>query len=136
MQPASRTAAGTAWNPATMLVTRISSVYAANGSTQDEVYSDYTNGAAQTLPNDERVGELLVEVMDGATYGSRVVALTSADGLFDGDTADNPLGLGDDDPVLLVADLVERGLTTPDVQRDRTLGLLLIDTYVHFPETG
>ena len=88
-------------------------LYVANGSTQDEVYSDYTNGAAQTLPNDERVGELLVEVMDGATYGSRVVALTSADGLFDGDTADNPLGLGDDDPVLLVADLVEEQQVSP-----------------------
>jgi hypothetical protein len=35
---------------------------------------------------------------------------------------------------VLVADLAERGLTTPDVARDRDLGLLLIDTYVRFPE--
>jgi hypothetical protein len=35
---------------------------------------------------------------------------------------------------VLVADLAERGLAAPDVERDRTLGMLLIDTYVHFPE--
>lgn len=93
-------------------------LYVANGTTQAEVYSDYTNGAAQTLPNDERVGELLLEVLDGATYGSRVVALTSADGLFDGQTADNPLGLGDDDPVVLVADLVEEQQVSPTPTSD------------------
>jgi hypothetical protein len=37
---------------------------------------------------------------------------------------------------VLVADLVERGLAAPDVARDRTLGLLLIDTYVRFPAAG
>nr|WP_246289924.1 FKBP-type peptidyl-prolyl cis-trans isomerase [Nocardioides marinus] len=93
-------------------------LYVANGTTEAEVYSDYTNGAAQTLPNDERVGELLLEVLDGATYGSRVVALTSADGLFDGQTADNPLGLGDDDPVVLVADLVEEQQVSPTPTSD------------------
>jgi hypothetical protein len=33
----------------------------------------------------------------------------------------------------LVADLVRRELTSPDVARDRDLGLLLIDTYVRYP---
>lgn len=36
---------------------------------------------------------------------------------------------------VLVDDLVERGLAGPDVARDRALGLLLIDTYVRFPQT-
>ncbi len=88
-------------------------LYVADGSSQEAVYDDYRNGAAQTLPNDEQVGELLLEVMDGATYGSRVVALTSADGLFDGNVENNPLGLGEDDPVLLVADLVEEQQVSP-----------------------
>ena len=33
----------------------------------------------------------------------------------------------------LVDDLAQRGLASPDVTRDRDLGLLLIDTYVRFP---
>jgi hypothetical protein len=33
----------------------------------------------------------------------------------------------------LVGDLVRRELTSPDVARDRDLGLLLIDTYVRYP---
>ncbi len=32
-----------------------------------------------------------------------------------------------------MADLVGRELTSPDVARDRELGLLLIDTYVRYP---
>jgi hypothetical protein len=36
----------------------------------------------------------------------------------------------------LVDDLAERGLAAPDVARDRDLGLLLIDTYVRFPEVA
>lgn len=41
----------------------------------------------------------------------------------------------DEDAIVdtLVADLVARGLATPDVDRDSALGLLLIDTYVRFP---
>jgi hypothetical protein len=42
----------------------------------------------------------------------------------------------DEDAIVdrLVADLVERGLAAPDVPRDPDLGLLLIDTYVGFPD--
>ena len=33
----------------------------------------------------------------------------------------------------LVRDLVDRGLVEPDVPLDRNLGLLVIDTYIHYP---
>ncbi|HEV7720779.1 MAG TPA: hypothetical protein VGO60_05825 [Iamia sp.] len=42
----------------------------------------------------------------------------------------------DEDAIVdrLVADLAERGVAAPDVSRDPDLGLLLIDTYVRFPD--
>jgi peptidylprolyl isomerase len=89
-------------------------LYVANGTSQEKVYDDYDNGAPQSLPNDDQAPQIFLDMMDGATYGSRVVAVTTADELFEGDSTDNPLGLGDDDSVVVVADLVEEQVVSPE----------------------
>lgn len=82
-------------------------LYVANGTTEEQVYNDYDNGAPQSLPYDEaQVGPVFTDLMEGSTYGSRVAAVTTVDELFGGAAEGNPLGLPVDDAVLVVADLV------------------------------
>ncbi len=82
-------------------------LYVANGTTEEQVYNDYDNGAPQALPYDEaQVGPVFTDLMEGSTYGSRVAAVTTVDELFGGAAEGNPLGLPVDDAVLVVADLV------------------------------
>ena len=88
-------------------------VYVGNGSTQEDVFSDYDNGAPESIPNDEQVGEVFLEMMDGATYGSRVVAVTTPTDLLGANAESNSLGLGTDDSVVVVIDLVEEQEAAP-----------------------
>jgi peptidylprolyl isomerase len=88
-------------------------VYVGNGSTQEDVFSDYDNGAPESIPNDEQVGEVFLEMMDGATYGSRVVAVTTPTDLLGANAESNSLGLGTDDSVVVVMDLVEEQEAAP-----------------------
>lgn len=90
-------------------------LYVGNGGTEEQVYNDYDTGAAQSLPYDEaQVGPVFTALMEGQTFGSRVVAVTTADELFGGQAEGNPLGLPVDDPVLVVADLVEEQAVSPE----------------------
>jgi peptidylprolyl isomerase len=88
-------------------------LWVGNGTTQEDVYSGYDNGSPEAIPNDEGVGEVFIKMLDGATYGSRVVAVTTADALFGANAADNPLGVGVDDSLVVVADLVEKQAVSP-----------------------
>ena len=82
-------------------------LYVANGTTEEQVYNDYDTGTPQSLPYDEaQVGPVFTDLMEGATYGSRVAAVTTAEELFGGTAEGNPLGLPVDDAVVVVADLV------------------------------
>lgn len=93
-------------------------LYVGNGSTQEDVFSDYDNGAPESIPNDEQVGEVFLEMMDGATYGSRVVAVTTPTDLLGESAESNSLGLGLDDSVVVVMDLVEKQETSPTPSSD------------------
>ena len=93
-------------------------LFVANGTSQEQLYSDYDNGSPQSLPNTEDAPQIYRDIMDGATYGSRVVALTSADALFDGQVEGNALGLTADDAVVLVVDLVEEQVVAPEPTSD------------------
>jgi len=88
-------------------------LYVGDGATQQDAYSDFARGAAQAIPNDERAGEFFPGLMDGATYGSRVAALTTADELFGGSAEGNALGIATDAPVVVVMDLVDERVTSP-----------------------
>jgi peptidylprolyl isomerase len=85
-------------------------LWVGDGTTQKDVYSDYDNGAAQSIPNDEHLDPVFSELLSGSTYGSRVVAVTTASELFGGD---NQLGVGADDTLVIVADMVEKEETSP-----------------------
>ena len=88
-------------------------LWVGNGTTQKDVYSGYDNGSPEAIPNDEGIGEVFTKMLEGATYGSRVVAVTTADALFGANAADNPLGVGVDDSLVVVADLVEKQEVSP-----------------------
>jgi len=94
-------------------------LYVGNGSTQKDLYSDYDTGAPETIPNTEEAGEVFRALFDGATYGSRVVAVTTATALFGENVEGNQLGIGVDDSVVLVADLVEKQAETPTPTDDK-----------------
>ncbi len=94
-------------------------LWVGNGTSQKDVYSGYDNGSPESIPNDEGVGEVFTKMLEGATYGSRVVAVTTADALFGANAADNPLGVGVDDSVVVVADLVEKQEASPTPTDDK-----------------
>ena len=88
-------------------------LYVGDGTTQKDVYSDYDNGAPESIPNDGQAGEVFTQLFAGATYGSRVVAVTNATELFGASAANNQLGVGANDSLVVVADLVEKAAVAP-----------------------
>lgn len=94
-------------------------LWVGNGTTKKDVYSDFENGAPQAIPNSDQVGEVLTALFKGATYGSRVVAVTTATDLFGASAEDNQLGIGMDDSVVVVADLVEKQPVSPTPTDDK-----------------
>ena len=90
-------------------------LYLGNGTTQEDAFSDYDNGAPESLPNDGQLGDVFTQLFDGATYGSRVVAVTTPSDLFgaSGASGNEQLGIGADDVLVVVADLVEKAAVAP-----------------------
>jgi peptidylprolyl isomerase len=88
-------------------------LYVGNGSAQKDLYSDYDNGAPEAIPNTDQAGEVFRALFSGATYGSRVAAVTTATALFGENVEGNQLGIGADDTVVLVADLMEKQQESP-----------------------
>lgn len=94
-------------------------LYLGDGTAQSDLYSDYDQGAAQAVPVDPSSGEVLYSLMSGATYGSRVAAVTTADILFGGSADGNALGLDGDAPVVVVADLGSAQEASPTPSSDQ-----------------
>ena len=94
-------------------------LYVGNGSTQKDLYNDYDNGASEAIPNTEQAGEVFRALFTGATYGSRVAAVTTATALFGESVEGNQLGIGVDDTVVLVADLMEKQQESPTPTDDK-----------------
>ena len=70
-------------------------LYLGDGTTQQDAYSDYTNGSPESIPVDDQLGDVFTKLLADATYGSRVVAVTSASELF-GDAGNEQLGIDAD----------------------------------------
>ena len=87
-------------------------LYLGDGTTQQDAYNDYTNGSPQSIPIDDQLGEVFTQLLADATYGSRVVAVTSATELF-GEAGNEQMGIGATDSLVLVADLVEKAAVAP-----------------------
>ena len=88
-------------------------LWVANGTTKEAVYDDYENGASQAMPNSPQLGEVFTALFEDATYGSRVVAVTTPEALFGESAAQNQLGIGTDESVVLVADLLDKQEDAP-----------------------
>ena len=88
-------------------------LYVGNGTTKEDVYSDYDNGAPESIPNDDQIGDVFSKILSGATYGSRVVAVTTATELLGASASNNQLGVGENDSLVVVADLVEKAAVAP-----------------------
>ena len=96
-------------------------LYLGNGTTQEDAFSDYDNGAPESLPNDGQLGDVFTQLFAGATYGSRVVAVTTPGELFgpSGAAGNEQLGIGADDALVVVADLVEKAAVAPTPTDDK-----------------
>lgn len=90
-----------------------------NGTSQKEVYNGYSSGAPESVPNDPSAGEVLTQLFAGATYGSRVAAVTTVEALLGSADAGANLGVEADDAVVVVADLVEKAQTSPEPTDDQ-----------------
>ena len=91
-----------------------------DGTTKKEAFSDYTNGAPESIPVNGQLGEVFTKIFDGATYGSRVVAVTTPNDLFGAQASGaSQLGIGPNDALVVVADLVEKAATSPTPTDDK-----------------
>jgi peptidylprolyl isomerase len=90
-----------------------------DGTTQKEAYSDYTNGGPEALPHNGQLGEVFTKLFEDATYGSRVVAVTTPTELLGPSAGENQLGIGIDDTLVVVADLVEKAEVSPTPADDK-----------------
>ena len=94
-------------------------LYVGNGTAQKDLYSDYDNGGPEAIPNTDQAGDVFRSLFADATYGSRVVAVTTATELFGQNVEGNQLGIGVDETVVLVADLVEKQEQSPTPTDDK-----------------
>jgi peptidylprolyl isomerase len=99
--------------------TVVTYLWVGNGTTQEDVYSGYDNGAPESIPNDEQAGPVFSQLLSDATYGSRVAAVTTATELFGPSAEQNPLGVGVDESLVVVADLVEKEAVSPTPTDDK-----------------
>ena len=88
-------------------------LWVGNGSTKKDVYSDYDHGAPEAIANGDQLSSVFGQLFSGATYGSRVAAVTTASELFGPSAENNQLGVGATDTLVLVADLVEKQEESP-----------------------
>jgi peptidylprolyl isomerase len=89
-----------------------------NGTSQKEAFSDYTNGAPESLPNDGQLGAPFDTLFEGQKYGARVATVIPASDIF-GTQGNEQLGIGADDTLVVVADLVEKAATAPEPTDDK-----------------
>jgi peptidylprolyl isomerase len=94
-------------------------LWVGNGSTKKAAYSDYDNGAAESVPNNTQLSPLFQKLFKDATYGSRVAAIAPASDLFGGTQGNSQLGIGAKDTIVLVADFVKKAPVSPTPSDDK-----------------
>ena len=94
-------------------------LYVGNGTSKKDLYSDYENGAPEAIPNTAEVEQLFQDIFEGATYGSRIVAVTTASAVFGDNVEGNSLGVTATDALVIVADLVEKQAVSPTPTDDK-----------------
>lgn len=92
----------------------------ANASTGEVLYSDYNTGAPDQVPFDRRTFFMLHQMMDGATYGSRVVALADYQGLLRSSSRNREVS-NPDDPFLMIADFMNQQEPIPPARSQQVV---------------
>jgi peptidylprolyl isomerase len=93
-------------------------LWVGNGTAQEQVFSDYDNGAPESIPNDpDQLDAVFRALLEGQTYGSRVAAVASASEVFG--EQENQLGVDPNDSLVIVADLVEKEAVAPTPTDDK-----------------
>lgn len=93
-------------------------LWVGNGTAQEQVFSDYDNGAPESIPNDpDQLGDVFRALVEGQTYGSRVAVVTTANEVFGEE--ENQLGVDPTDSLVIVADLVEKEAVAPTPTDDK-----------------
>ena len=84
-----------------------------NGFSEEQTFTSYDEEpSGQLVTVDDQLSPLFAEALTGQTVGSRVALVASAEEAF-GETGNPQLGIGNQDPVLLVVDLVSDVLDKP-----------------------
>jgi peptidylprolyl isomerase len=109
-----------------------------NGYTQKKAYSTYDTGQPETLTASDTILPVLKDAVIGQTIGSRVAITANASDVF-GPSGNTQLGIGNDDSLLIIIDLVE--MYTPpkptDVPASKMPSLVIKDgDPVRFDFTG
>ncbi|MGZ4452366.1 MAG: FKBP-type peptidyl-prolyl cis-trans isomerase [Nocardioides sp.] len=94
-------------------------LWIADGTTKKQTFSDYDQGKPEALPNNGQLGAVFDKLFAGQTYGSRVVAVTTPEDLLGSADAASQLGLGKNDSLVVVADLVEKAAVSPTPTDDK-----------------
>jgi peptidylprolyl isomerase len=94
-------------------------LYLGDGTTKKDAYSDYTNGSPESISIGGQLSDVFTKLFEDATYGSRVVAVTSAGELFGSSGGPPQLGIGANDSLVVVADLVEKAAVSPTPADDQ-----------------
>lgn len=84
-----------------------------DGTTKKVAFSDYNNGASEAIPNNGQLSGVFDKLFKDATYGSRVVAVTNATELLGSTSGASQLGIGPNDSLVVVADMVEKAAVSP-----------------------
>jgi peptidylprolyl isomerase len=77
-----------------------------NGYTQEKAYSDYDNGAPETVTASSDLSPVFKDAVLGQKIGSRVAVTTTAEEAF-GSSGNPNLGIANKDTVLIIVDLIE-----------------------------
>jgi peptidylprolyl isomerase len=95
-------------------------VWIGNGYTKKQAYSDYDNKQPEELTADSKsLSPVFAKLLTGAKIGSRVAALASARDVF-GEAGNPNLGVANEDPLLILVDLVAPAVDKPaDVAADK-----------------
>jgi peptidylprolyl isomerase len=95
-------------------------IWIGNGYSKKQAYSDYDNKQPEELTADSKsISPVFEKMLTGATIGSRVAAVANAKEIF-GDAGNPTLGVANEDPLLILVDLVAPAVDKPtDVDRSK-----------------
>jgi peptidylprolyl isomerase len=95
-------------------------LWVGNGTTKEQLFSDYDNGAPEAIPYDPaQIDEVFSKLFEGQTYGSRVVVVASPEAVFGEQVEENPMGVDATDSLVIVGDLIEKQEASPTPSDDK-----------------